>query len=126
MTKQQISFGDNVRVRDTEITRAKGVAGLVGPVYGETVPSVTGADVIGETTGDYAINVYFEERDELLWFSPNLLEFVDHGAGTEITLKGVDKKWVRTENGEWEESPGGEKHRSLWFRITGRLFKRKD
>lgn len=105
MTDQQISFGDNVRVRDTEVTRASDVAGLVGTVYGETTPSVTDVEVIGEVTGDYAINVHFEERGESLWFAPDLLEFIDRGAGAEITIDGVDKKWTRTESGEWEESP---------------------
>jgi hypothetical protein len=126
MTDQPISFGDTVRVRHTEATRAAGVAGLTGPVYGETTPSVTGVDVIGEVTGDYAINVYFKDREESLWFAPDLLEFVDHGVGAEITINGVNKKWTRTESGEWEESPGAERHRSFWQRITGRVFKRKE
>ncbi len=125
MTHQQISFGDNVRVRDTAATRAAGVAGLTGPVYGETTPSVTGVDVIGEVTRDYAINVHFEERGESLWFAPDQLEFVDHGAGTEITLDGVDKKWTRTESGEWQESPQGTKVKSLWARLTGRRFRKQ-
>lgn len=42
-----ISFGDRVRVRQTPATRAAGVAGLVGEVYGETTPSVTGIKVTG-------------------------------------------------------------------------------
>lgn len=105
MTDRQIGFGDNVRVREAPATVAAGVAGLAGQVYGETTPSVMDVEVIGETANDYAINVYFEERDESLWFAPDLLELVDRGAGTEIRLDGVDKKWTRTEEGEWEESP---------------------
>ena len=126
MTDQPISFGDNVRVRNTAATRAAGVAGLTGPVYGETTPSVTGVDVIGELTSDYAINVYFEDRDESLWFAPDQLEFVDHGPGSEITIEGVDKKWTRTESGEWEESPEKTKHKSFWERLTGSKFKKKE
>jgi hypothetical protein len=125
MTDQQISFGDNVRVRDTAATRTAGVAGLIGSVYGETTPSVTGVDVIGEITHDYAINVHFEERGEAFWFAPDQLEFVNHGAGSEITLKGIDKKWTRTESGEWEESPPGIKVKSFWERLTRRPFKKK-
>lgn len=125
MTNNRISFGDNVRVRDTEATQAAGVAGLTGQVYGETTPSVTGVDVIGNVVRDYAINVHIEERGEALWFALDQLEFVDHGAGTVITLKGIDKKWTRTESGEWEESPQGTKVKSFWERITGRRFRRK-
>ena len=58
--------------------------------------------MIGNSEGDYAINVNFEDRGVSLWFTPDLLEFIDHGAGREITLDGVDKKWTRTEEGEWE------------------------
>jgi len=125
MTDQQITFGNNVRVRETPATQAAGVAGLTGPVYGETTPSVTGVDVIGDLNVDYAINVNFEERGESLWFAPELLEFVDHSPGTEITINGVDKKWTRTESGEWEESPGGAKRKSFWQRLTGRFFKKQ-
>lgn len=125
MTEQPISFGDNVRVRDTAATRAAGVANLTGSVFGETTPSVTGVEVIGEVTHDYAINVHFEQRGESLWFAPDQLEFMDHGAGAEITLKGVDKKWTRTESGEWEESPQGLSVKSFWERLAGRLFKKK-
>lgn len=125
MTDQPITFGDNVRVRDTAATHAAGVAGLTGPVYGETTPSVTRVDVIGKLTGDYAINVYFEDRDESLWFAPDQLELVDHGAGAEITLDGVDKKWTRTESGEWDEFPQRTKVRSFWDLLTGGRFKKR-
>src|SRR5687767_413951 len=99
------SFGDNVRIRPSVETESRGVAGLVGQVYGQTTPSVTGVEVIGEITSDYAINVYFEDRHESFWFALSLVEFVDHAPGTEVTLDGVPKKWVRTETGEWSEEP---------------------
>jgi hypothetical protein len=119
-----ISFGDRVRVRETPATGATGLAGLVGDVYGETTPSVTGVKIIGDLTENYAVNVHFEGREGEFWFNPDDLEFVDHAPGTAVTLKGVDKTWVRTESGEWEEVPGGTKHRSLWARLTGSIFKR--
>jgi hypothetical protein len=81
-----------------------GVAGLVGQVYGETTPSVTGVTVVGQLVSDYALNVHFEGRTETLWFTPELLELVDHAAGTEITIDGVPKKWTRSDSGEWVES----------------------
>jgi hypothetical protein len=80
------------------------VADLVGQIYGETTPSVTGVAVIGQVTHDYAVNVHFDKRKETLWFAPELLEFIDHGTGTEIRLDGVPKKWVRNNTGGWVET----------------------
>jgi hypothetical protein len=97
------SFGDNVRIRDIQLTQDLGLAGLRGVVYGSTTPSVTGVTVIGGPDKDYAVNVHFAERNEDLWFAPDLVEVLDHGAGTEITIDGVDKKWVRRADGEWDE-----------------------
>jgi hypothetical protein len=105
---KNISFGDKVRVLRTDLTEQRGLAGLNGVVYGGTTPSVTGVSVIGGSSEDLAINVFFEERKEGFWFSPSLLEFVDHVPGTEIALKGIPKKWVRQVSGEWMEidTPG--------------------
>jgi len=108
-----ITFGDNVRVRHSPETEARGVAGLRGQVYGETTPSVTGVAVIGEVTHDRALNVRFEGRTETLWFAPELLEFIDHAVGTEIRFDGVPKKWVRTASGEWSES----QEKKPWWRF---------
>lgn len=110
------SFGDKVRVRFSTETESKGVAGLIGQVFGETTPSVTGVEVIGELTSDFAINVFFEERKESFWFAPDLVEFIDHSPGTEITLDGVAKKWIRTDTGEWrEESTQNESPGKPWW-----------
>jgi hypothetical protein len=98
-----ISFGDNVRVRTVPETIRLGLAGMTGQVHGETTPSVTGVEVIGDVRDDYAFNVFFEDRNEGLWFSADLLELVDHAPGTEIRLDGVSKKWTRDERGEWIE-----------------------
>lgn len=53
MKKQRISFDDNVRVLKTGETQAAGVAGFIGQVYGETTPSITSVNVIGDVTDDY-------------------------------------------------------------------------
>lgn len=106
-TSQPISLFDNVRVLSSDITVQRGLAGLTGNVYGETTPSITGVSVIGELKSDYAINVHFEERNESLWFAPELLEFVNHAPGTVITIKGVPKNWIRTESGDWQEEAVG-------------------
>ena len=57
-----ISFGDNVRVRVTTVTEERGLAGMCGQVCGETTPSLTGVDAIGNPKTDYAINVFFESQ----------------------------------------------------------------
>jgi hypothetical protein len=75
-----VSFCDKVRVRAMRETETCGVVGLVGTVYGETRPSVTGVTVVGELNADYAVNVQFDGRKETFWFAPELLEFVDGGA----------------------------------------------
>ena len=115
----QVSFGDNVRVLPTIRTEEQGVAGLLGQVYGWTTPSVTGVEVIGEVHDDYAINVFFADRNESFWFTAELLEFVDHAPGTEISLKGDLKKWVRTEAGEWIESKADDSGREgkTWWKF---------
>lgn len=104
-----ISFGDNVRVRTVAETSRLGLAGMTGQVYGETTPSVTGVEVIGIVQDDYAINVFFKERNEDLWFAPDLLELVNHAPGTEMRVGGAPKKWTRNARGEWmeEEAPEG-------------------
>ncbi len=104
LNQSSISFGDNVRVLATPLTEGLELAGLVGQVHGETTPSVTGVEVIGGVSEDYAINVFFDDRKESYWFVAELLELIDHAPGTEITLDGVPKKWVRTASGDWAES----------------------
>jgi hypothetical protein len=96
-----ISFGDHVRVVSTPLTETLGLSGLSGQVYGETRPSVTGVEVIGEIADDYAINVQLERRSGALWFARQLLEFIDHAPGTEIVIG--TKRLVRTASGEWVE-----------------------
>ena len=108
------SFGDYVRILETTETEKAGVAGLEGLVHGETTPSVTGVDVIGSASDDCAIIVYFEGRGEALWFAPELVEFLNHAPGTEIRLRGVDKKWTRTEDGGWQEESLAEEKKPWW------------
>jgi hypothetical protein len=98
--KSTITQFDRVRVRSSAETDALAVAGLVGQVYGFTTPSVTGVEVVGTLTGDYALNVHFDGRKETLWFAPELLEFVDHAPGTRVGL-GPGREWVRAESGQW-------------------------
>lgn len=96
-------IGDTVRIVHSRESDLKSLSGRLGCVYGETTPSSSKVDVIGECSGDYAVNVHFDDLDRSYWFASDLLEFVDHGEGTEISLDGVDKKWVRNSSGEWDE-----------------------
>jgi hypothetical protein len=120
--KYRVGMGDNVLVKSTQVTEKLGLAGLRGQVYGHTTPSVTGVEVVGESPDDFAVNVNLEVRKQAIWFAPTLLDFVDHGAGTEIRIDGVPKKWVRTATGEWQEFPASS-HSSLldralrWLRL---------
>jgi hypothetical protein len=103
---RKVSFGDTVRVVSNDLTRSLGLADLIGTVFGQTVPSISGVtDVIGASDEDYAVNVFFDERNEGFWFAENLIRLVDHGAGMELRLDGQDKKWIRTATGEWKEEP---------------------
>lgn len=113
------SFGDNVRIRSTALTERLGLANLVGSVFGETTPSVTGIEVIGDSEGNHAIHVFFEDRRKGFWFAPELLEFVDHAPGAEIRLDGVPKKWTRSATGEWTEADVAEElpARSPWWKF---------
>ena len=98
----RITFGDNVRICRTPETERGGVAGLMGQVHGATTPSVTGVKVVGELRRDCAVAVHFKERGETIWFAEQLIEFVDHAAGT--TVEAAGNRWVRSGTGEWIES----------------------
>lgn len=99
----EIGFGDNVRINNTPETEALGVAGRIGQVYGHTTPSITGVAVVGDAGTDYAINVYFDDRGDTLWFAPDLIQFVDHAPGTQIRVGGVSA--IRDAAGNWVETP---------------------
>ena len=101
-TNMTIGFGDNVRVRITPLTEERGIAGIRGNVHGETTPSVTNVEVIGEVTDDYALRVQPDDKDtDGFWIVPSLLEFVDHAAGTVMVAGNV--RAVRQEDGSWKE-----------------------
>jgi hypothetical protein len=70
----KLSDGAQARIRATPETEALGLAGLCGPVFGETQPSFSRVAVIGNPVDDYAIAVHLVARNETLWFAPELLE----------------------------------------------------
>lgn len=97
-----ITFGDNVKILSSQETDELGLSGRKGQVYGVTTPSVTGVVVIGQTEEDYALNVFIEEMNQDFWIAPKLLEFVDHGEGTEIVVGNL--RAVRKADGSWDET----------------------
>jgi hypothetical protein len=101
MEEAQIAFGDRVRIRSTEASKNLGIAGLTGTVQGRTTPSVTGVEVVGQSSKDLAISVHLDGQVVQLWFAEELLEFVDHAAGTTVAMAG--RKLIRDERGEWHE-----------------------
>lgn len=72
-------------------------------VYGQTTPSMMDFEIIGTLTEDVAINVHFDDFNKSFWFAEGLIEHIDNGQGTVITLDGIDKKWIKGENGDWIE-----------------------
>jgi len=101
MGTSRVTFGDRVRIRVTEATEGLGIAGQTGTVCGCTTPSVTGVEAIGKSSEDVAISVALDGQTAQLWFAEELLEFVDHAAGTTVEIAG--RKLIRDERGEWHE-----------------------
>jgi len=108
MSDTPIGFGDQVRVLASPETEAVGLSGLEGEVHGLTTPSASGVDVVGGAPEDVAIHVYFGGEPTGRWFRPDLLEFVHHNVGAELTIKGSKVKAVRRSDGGWDEVPAGE------------------
>jgi len=109
-----VSFGDNVRVLSSPVTDEAGIGGYRGVIYGETRPSSSGVSVLGQLDQDYAVNVFVEELKRSFWLDPSHVEFLDHGAGAEITIKGSPHKSVRQSDGSWVEVKNSRKH---WWRF---------
>ena len=96
-----IDMFDTVRIRSTPEAIRMGLAGLVGQVFGDTTPSVTGIEVIGDTRADKAYNVVIEGQSPDLWFAPEQLELVDHAPGTDIRIGEI--RLIREGDGTWRE-----------------------
>ncbi len=110
--QMKIAFGDNVRILSSPETDKIGLSGKTGQVYGETTPSSTSVTVIGELIDDYAINVSVDDAGGEYWFSPNLLKFINHGKGTEITIG--NRRAVRNADGSWEDFITSKKWWQFW------------
>jgi hypothetical protein len=106
-TPASLSFADRVRIKACEETERHGLAGREGQIYGWTTPSTSGVEVIGSGSEDHAVNVHFDDTGETRWFASHLLERIDRGEGTVVSLEGSDFEWVRLADGEWRERPKG-------------------
>ena len=80
---------------------------------------MTGVEVIGQLKEDFAVNIFFQARDEAYWL---VLEFVDYAPGAEMTVEGAATKWVRSETGQLEAVPTAGKQPGLIDRLL-RLFR---
>lgn len=97
------SFGSKVKIKESPLTKEKGLAGKIGDVYGQTTPSMMDIEIIGTPKEDFAINVYFEDLKASYWFDAELLEIINDGKGAVINLDGVNKKWTKGQDGQWIE-----------------------
>jgi hypothetical protein len=107
------TFGNKVKIKTTVETVEKGVANKIGEVYGQTTPSMMDFEIIGKPKNDFAINVHFEDLGKSFWFDEELLEYMDKGEGTIITLNGIDKKWTKGKNNEWIEEDSNAKSQNM-------------
>jgi hypothetical protein len=108
------TFGNIVRIKSSPETDKLSLTDRTGIVLGETMPSTTGVEVIGNAENDIAINVYFEDTKESYWFSKYLIEEIESGEGIVMTLDGVDKKWTKNKNGAWNEE---NLNRKRWWKF---------
>ena len=115
------SFGNKVKIKSCPETEKKGLAERIGEIYGHTTPSLTEVEVIGQTDKDFALNVYFDDIKESFWFDESLIEQLDNGAGAEITLDGIDKKWIKDSNGNWIEEDLVENGTKKWWEFWKKI-----
>ena len=102
----RLTMGDNVMMRDTDLTRALGIARATGSIFGETRPSTSGVEVMGDCADDFAVCVHLDSLKLEFWFSADLVEFVDHAPGSTMEIGGTH--YVRDVDGRWHECEPGE------------------
>ncbi|QLC23005.1 hypothetical protein HFP51_12900 [Parasphingopyxis sp. CP4] len=98
-------FMDRAKIKKSEETDRRGLAGLEGHIYGWTTPSVTGVDVIGAQDEDFAINVFIETLDEDFWFTKDLVEVLGPEVGAVFSLDASENENVRLPDGSWKQRP---------------------
>jgi hypothetical protein len=96
-----IDFGDKVKFLDDQVTREAGVAGKEGICVGFTTPSITRIEFIGDVSKDYAISIQLTEDSKIIWVTPNLVEFLNYGAGQIMEVGNI--RATRQSDGSWKE-----------------------
>jgi hypothetical protein len=102
--KIPLGFQEKVRVLDTPATRAAGLAGRRGEVWGMISPSATEIPTVGEIDSDCGAFVMFADPEEGFCFPLDLLEFLDFTPGNTLIARGVPKRWTLREDGKWHEA----------------------
>lgn len=107
------SLGDQVKIKESFETDKLKLSNKTGEIYGETTPSITEVDVIGDLISDYAINVYFEDLQDSFWFAPELLEILELDDDYEVEMSIGNTTWVKTKKG-WSEPIIKESNKAWW------------
>ena len=76
---------------------------MLGCICGETIPSTSGVVALGKLSDDFAVNVFVDELNDDFWLDPSLVQFIDHGAGAVITVRGSPVQIVRQTDGTWAD-----------------------
>ncbi|MDF3128850.1 hypothetical protein P0Y35_06555 [Kiritimatiellaeota bacterium B1221] len=103
-----------MKVLSEKLTKNLGIADLRGNIHGETTPSVSKIEILGELTNDFAL--FVQPEDETIdgfWIVPELLEFIDHAPGFEMTVGNI--RAVRQADGSWAETRI--KNKKTWWKF---------
>ena len=106
-------FGSHVRILRSPETEELALAGVEGVVYGFTTPSVTSIEVIGGCIDDFALNVFFADREQDFWFSPELIETIREATEAELAAEFGDE-WLSPSRNEDMSAPPPKKWWQFW------------
>lgn len=102
-----IEMFDKVKILSSKETEEMGLAGQIGIVFGQTVPSSSGVEnVIGDKGDDYAVAVCVDDSSDPVWIAGHLVEFSDTNSGTQLTLQVSENetlKFEKNKDGSWTE-----------------------
>ena len=111
------TFGDLVKVKSSKETIELNLANKTGEIFGETTPSITEVEVIGDVIDDYAINVFFEELDEGYWFTQDLLEPIEGDPDREIEITVGNHTLTKNKDGSWENKTKSLPEKKQWWKF---------
>ena len=107
------TFGNLVTIKESLETDELELSNKTGEIYGETTPSITEVEVIGDLMADYAINVYFDDLNESFWFAPGLLEPIELDDDFEVEMSIENTTWIKTKEG-WSEPQFKGPNKAWW------------